>query len=29
VVVSAVYAFILNSRHPGLGERAGSIIADE
>jgi amino acid transporter len=29
VVVSAVYAFILNSRDPGLGERAGSIIADE
>jgi amino acid transporter len=29
VVVSAVYAFIANSRDPGLGERAGSIVADE
>jgi amino acid transporter len=29
VVVSAVYAYILNSRDPGLGERAGSIVADE
>ena len=29
VVVSAVYAYILSRRDPGLGERAGSIIADE
>ncbi len=29
VVVSAVYAYIANSRDPGLGERAGSIVADE
>jgi amino acid transporter len=29
VVVSAVYAYILNRRDPGLGERAGSIVADE
>ena len=29
VVVSAVYAFILNSRDPGLGDRVGSIVADE
>ena len=29
VVASAVYAFIANSRDPGLGERAGSIVADE
>ena len=29
VVVSIVYAYILNRRDPTLGERAGSIIADE
>jgi amino acid transporter len=29
VVVSVVYAWILNRRDPTLGERAGSIIADE
>jgi hypothetical protein len=29
VVVSAAYAYIANRRDPGLGERAGSIVADE
>ena len=29
VVVSAVYAYILSRRDPGLGDRAGSIVADE
>jgi amino acid transporter len=29
VVVAIVYAWILNRRDPTLGERAGSIIADE
>jgi amino acid transporter len=29
VVVSAIYAYFLNSRDPGLAERVGSIIADE
>jgi amino acid transporter len=29
VVVSVIYAFVLNSRDPGLGDRVGSIIADE
>jgi amino acid transporter len=29
VVVSVVYAYIMNRRDPGLGERAGSIVADE
>jgi amino acid transporter len=29
VVISAVYAYILSRRDPGLGERAGSIVADE
>jgi len=29
VVVAVVYAFILNRRDPGIGDRAGSIIADE
>jgi amino acid transporter len=29
VVVAVVYAFVLNRRDPGLGERAGSIVADE
>ncbi len=29
VVLAVVYAYILNRRDPGLGERAGSIVADE
>jgi hypothetical protein len=29
VVVSVIYALILTSRDPGIGERAGSIVADE
>jgi amino acid transporter len=29
VVVSVIYAVVLNSRDPGLGDRVGSIIADE
>ena len=29
VVVSVIYAFVLNSRDAGLGDRVGSIIADE
>jgi hypothetical protein len=29
VVVAAVYAYILNSRDPGLAGRVGSIVADE
>jgi amino acid transporter len=29
VVVSVIYAYILNSRDPGLADRVGSIIADE
>jgi amino acid transporter len=29
VVVAVVYAFVLNRRDPGIGDRAGSIIADE
>jgi amino acid transporter len=29
IVVSVIYAFVLNSRDPGLGDRVGSIIADE
>jgi amino acid transporter len=29
VVVSVVYAFILSRRDPGLGDRVGSIVADE
>jgi amino acid transporter len=29
VIVSAVYAWFLNSRDPGLADRVGSIIADE
>jgi amino acid transporter len=29
LVLSVVYAFILNRRDPGLGERVGSIVADE
>jgi amino acid transporter len=29
LVVSVIYAFILSRRDPGLGERAGSIVADE
>jgi amino acid transporter len=29
VVVSVIYAYVMNRRDPGLGERAGSIVADE
>jgi amino acid transporter len=29
VIISVIYALILNSRDPGLGDRVGSIIADE
>jgi amino acid transporter len=29
VIVAVIYAFILNRRDPSLGERAGSIVADE
>jgi amino acid transporter len=29
IIVSVIYAFILSRRDPGLGERVGSIIADE
>ncbi len=29
VVVAVVYGYILNRRDPGLGDRAGSIVADE
>jgi len=29
VVVAVAYAFVLSRRDPGLGERAGSIVADE
>lgn len=29
VVLSIVYGYILNRRDPSLGERAGSIVADE
>jgi amino acid transporter len=29
VVVAVAYAFVLNRREPALGERAGSIVADE
>ena len=29
VVVAAIYAYILNSRNPGLAGRVGSIVADE
>jgi amino acid transporter len=29
VVVAVLYAWVLNRRDPGLGERAGSIVADE
>jgi amino acid transporter len=29
VVISVVYAYVMNRRDPGLGERAGSIVADE
>ncbi len=29
VVISVVYAFFLNRRDPGLGDRVGSIVADE
>ncbi|MGH3269353.1 MAG: APC family permease [Trebonia sp.] len=29
IVVSVIYAFVMNRRDPGLGDRVGSIIADE
>jgi amino acid transporter len=29
VVISVIYAYVMNRRDPGLGERAGSIVADE
>jgi hypothetical protein len=29
IVVSVVYAIIVSRRDPGLGDRVGSIIADE
>jgi hypothetical protein len=29
LVVAVIYAAIANQRDPGLGERAGSIVADE
>jgi amino acid transporter len=29
LVVSVLYAYVLNRRDPTLGERAGSIVADE
>lgn len=29
VVLAAIYAFVLSRRDPGLGERVGSIVADE
>jgi amino acid transporter len=29
VVIAAIYAFILNQRDPSLGDRVGSIVADE
>ena len=29
LVFSVIYAFVLNQRDPGLGERVGSIVADE
>jgi hypothetical protein len=29
VVLAAAYGFWLNRRDPGVGERAGSIVADE
>jgi hypothetical protein len=29
LVVSVLYAFIASSRDPGLGERVGSIVADD
>jgi amino acid transporter len=29
VVVSVIYAYVMNRRDPGLGERVGSIVADE
>jgi hypothetical protein len=28
-VISVIYAFILNRRDPQLGDRVGSIVADE
>jgi hypothetical protein len=29
LVVSVAYAYLLNRRDPGLGDRVGSIVADE
>ena len=29
VVVSVIYAYVLNGRDPGLADRVGSIVADE
>jgi amino acid transporter len=29
IVVSVIYAFVMNRRDPGLGDRVGSIVADE
>jgi hypothetical protein len=29
VVVATAYGFLLNRRDPGIGDRAGSIVADE
>ena len=29
VVIAVIYAFILNRRDPTLGDRVGSIVADE
>jgi hypothetical protein len=29
LVVSVIYAYVLNSRDPGLADRVGSIVADE
>jgi len=29
VIIAVIYAAVLSRRDPGLGERAGSIIADE
>jgi hypothetical protein len=29
VIVSVIYAYVLNSRDPGLAGRVGSIVADE
>jgi Na+/H+ antiporter NhaC len=29
VIIAVIYAYILNRRDPSLGDRAGSIVADE